>query len=81
MTPQEYPKMVPGPDGPTIVQSQQEEIGILLARIHAVTGEPAQITAAVTEPVEINVDAWTNARRAPQHDWIAALYRPYVPVV
>ncbi len=85
--PQEYPKMVPGPDGPTVVQDEKEELGVLGARVKALScpNLPAEATVLVARPQgvgvsEFDVDAWVKARRASQHDWIAALHRPYVPV-
>ncbi len=73
--PQEYPKMVPGPDGPTVVQDQQEERRVLAARLGVLVARPLGV--GLSGP---DVAAWIAARRAPQRDWIAALHRPYVPV-
>ena len=116
--PIEYPKMVPGPDGPTVVQDAAEERRVLAARLQAmmamgsigwrkVMGDPIQVGDPILNPeppfcpacekhhwrtggnVEycqvpsgaFDVSGWLKDRKTPQHDWISALYRPYVPPV
>ncbi len=92
--PIEYPKMVPGADGPTVVQNEEEELAVLKGRVGSLSGcgggggsgtIAAQAVAVAHNPeiewLPSTSAKWQWDRKTPRHDWIAALYRPYEPPV